>query len=120
MIKDTEYFKKKLESEKTLLETEMKTVGRENSKNPGGWEATPAKIDIDSADENELADKIEAFEDNSGILEQLDKQFLEIKLALERIKNGTYGICETCGKEIEVKRLDANPSARTCKKHLGA
>lgn len=25
--------------------------------------------------------------------------------ALERIKNGTYGICKNCGKEIPVRRL---------------
>ena len=39
--------------------------------------------------------------------------------ALEKIEKGTYGICETGGEKIEEDRLEANPSARTCKAHMG-
>ncbi len=116
--KDTEYFKKKLETEKALVEEELKTVGRKNTKNAGGWEATPGNIDIDSADENEVADKIEEFEENSSILEQLEKQLAEINEALESIKNKTFGICKVCKKNIEPTRLEANPSAKTCMTHM--
>ena len=112
--KDIEYFKKKLGSEKKLVEDELKTVGRKNPNNAGGWEATPGNIDIDSADENEVADKIEEFEENNSILEQLDKQLIEIDAALETIQLGTFGICTICKKEIETTRLEANPSAKTC------
>jgi len=38
--------------------------------------------------------------------------------ALEKIKLGTYGICEICGNHIEEERLQANPSARTDKAHM--
>jgi len=34
--------------------------------------------------------------------------------ALERIKNGTYGLCLECGKSISVERLEAVPHARLC------
>ncbi len=54
----------------------------------------------------------------SQILEQLEKQMSEIDAALERIENGTYGICEISGQPIEKERLEANPSARTCIKHM--
>ena len=37
------------------------------------------------------------------------KLIKKIKKALERIENGTFGICETCGEEITVKRLKARP-----------
>lgn len=40
----------------------------------------------------------------------------EIKSALEKLKEGTYGRCERCGKAIGVKRLEAMPSARLCVK----
>ena len=40
----------------------------------------------------------------------------EIDEALDRIEEGTYGICETCGEKISQKRLSAKPSARTCLK----
>ncbi|RMF96391.1 MAG: RNA polymerase-binding protein DksA [Candidatus Schekmanbacteria bacterium] len=38
----------------------------------------------------------------------------KINLALEQIKNGTFGICERCGEEIGLKRLLARPVATLC------
>lgn len=116
--KDLEYFKKKLEKEKTLLEEELKTVGRKNPQHAGGWEAVATASEVDPADENEVADKIEGFEENSGILEQLEKQMVEVQAALTRMEDGTYGTCEVSGEPIEKERLEANPSARTSVKHM--
>ncbi len=38
----------------------------------------------------------------------------DIEDALTRIKEGTYGVCEGCGKDIPKKRLEVYPSARYC------
>ncbi len=38
----------------------------------------------------------------------------EIEAALERIENGTYGICEVTGEPIHRARLEAIPTARLC------
>ncbi|OGR22251.1 MAG: RNA polymerase-binding protein DksA [Desulfobacterales bacterium RIFOXYA12_FULL_46_15] len=38
----------------------------------------------------------------------------KIKAALERIGDGTYGICETCGEDISIKRLMARPVTSKC------
>lgn len=38
----------------------------------------------------------------------------EIESALERIKNGNYGICETCGHDIPIERLEAVPATSQC------
>ncbi|MHC4842338.1 MAG: TraR/DksA family transcriptional regulator [Planctomycetota bacterium] len=38
----------------------------------------------------------------------------EIHRALERIEDGTYGICEGTGKQIPKARLKAQPWARYC------
>jgi RNA polymerase-binding transcription factor DksA len=111
--KDLQYFKDRLEKEKKILEDELATVGRINPSNPNDWEAVPGSLDIDNADENELADKIEEFEGNSAILKQLETQLNDVKSALEKIENGKYGICEVTGEEIERERLEANPAART-------
>jgi RNA polymerase-binding transcription factor DksA len=116
--KDIQYWKDKLENEKKLLESELATVGHVNPNNPGSWQATTTDIDVDSADENELADKMEELEENELILGQLEKQLVEVTAALERIEKGTYGICEVGGDKIEKERLEASPSARTCKKHM--
>ena len=120
MTIDYEHFKKKLEEEKLLLEQEMEKVGRINPDNPSDWEATPTLGDKDtsSADENTVADSIEEYEDNTAIVNTLEKRYNDIKSGLDKIKHGTYGICQVCQKEIEVDRLEANPSARTCKEHI--
>jgi len=115
--KDTENYKKKLLEEKKRLETELSDVGQKNPSTAQGWEATSGNIQVDTADENELADKLEEYEGNSGILTRLDEQLKEVEAALLRITSGTYGICEVCGKPIEMERLEANPSARFSLKH---
>ena len=38
----------------------------------------------------------------------------QIKEALDRIEDGTYGICEECEEEIPEKRLRAMPTATLC------
>lgn len=120
MTIDYEYFKNKLESEKALLEEELEKVGRRNPDNPSDWEATPALADKDvsAADENTVADSIEEYEDNAAIVSTLEKRYNDIKSGLDKIKHGVYGTCQICGIEIEFDRLDANPSARTCKEHI--
>ena len=42
------------------------------------------------------------------------KLIKKIKTALERIDKGTYGICEECGEEIGLKRLEARPVTTLC------
>ncbi len=37
-----------------------------------------------------------------------------IEEALRRVKDGTYGKCFSCGKQINKARLDAVPHARLC------
>lgn len=38
----------------------------------------------------------------------------KIDEAIERIDNGTFGICDDCGNEIDVKRLEARPVTTMC------
>jgi DnaK suppressor protein len=38
----------------------------------------------------------------------------KIHEALQRIEDGTYGICEGCGEEISVPRLKARPVTTLC------
>jgi RNA polymerase-binding transcription factor DksA len=114
---DTKKFKGLLEKELALLEGEMKEIGRKNPSNPADWEATETDLDSDSADENETADEIEEYENNTAIIKQLEIQYNNIKEALKKIKDGTYGKCNVCGEEIPEERLEASPSAMTCIKH---
>ena len=116
-IKDIKHFEELLIAERKELEEELSEVASKNPQNRGGWEANAGNLDIDSADENEVADKLEGLEENAAITTQLDNQLIEVKAAIDRIAKGTYGACEKCGKPIEKGRLEANPSARLSIKH---
>jgi RNA polymerase-binding transcription factor DksA len=117
MTIDLNYYKAKLNEEKKLLEKELQEVGRKNPDNPTDWEPVAIDRDVSQADENTVADNLEELEDNTAIVSTLEKSYANLNKALERIGSGTYGFCEICGKEIEKERLDANPSAHTCKEH---
>src|SRR5262245_33303753 len=44
-----------------------------------------------------------------------EKVFLsKIQKALERIDNGTFGVCEECDEPISLKRLEARPETTLC------
>ncbi len=38
----------------------------------------------------------------------------DVEHALAKYENGTYGLCENCGKPIAPTRLEAMPTARLC------
>ena len=118
MAIDYEHFKKKLETEKKLLEEELGKVGRRNPDNLSDWEATPIDRDASQADENTVADSIEGYEDNVAIVNTLETRYQDLKSALDKLKHGTYGLCQVCGEEIDAERLEANPSARKCREHM--
>jgi DnaK suppressor protein len=42
------------------------------------------------------------------------KLIMKVKEALDRIENGTFGICESCGRPISEKRLEARPVTTQC------
>jgi len=115
---DTKKFKTKLEEELKLVESELGDIGTEDKSNPvDGWSAVETEIDSDHADENDVADNLESFAENTAIVSKLKVQYENIKAALEKISEGTYGKCEVDGKDIPEARLEANPSAKTCIEH---
>ena len=112
------HFEDRLKEEFKTLEVELRSIGQRNPANPADWEAKPDKMDVMPSDSNEVADSIESYEENTGILKQLEIRFNEVKKALEKIKIGKYGLCEVDQKPIENERLEANPAAKTCLKHM--
>jgi DnaK suppressor protein len=115
---DINYFREKLEEELFLIEKELNSVGRRNPDNKADWEAEPADFDTDSADESEKADKMEEYEENTAVLKELEIRYNDVKDALAKIEDNTYGKCEISAEPIEEERLIANPAARTCMKHM--
>jgi DnaK suppressor protein len=64
--------------------------------------------------EEEAATEVVELEKRVALERQLLDSLTKIDRALEKCNAGTYGICDLCGKGIEVGRLEALPSACLC------
>lgn len=76
---------------------------------------------------NKITTEKESFPDPTDqAVAELDNNFLlklrgreqkllkKIDEAIARIDNGNYGVCESCGNEINIKRLEARPVTTLC------
>jgi RNA polymerase-binding transcription factor DksA len=70
--------------------------------------------DLDSAATDTEAEEQFGHARVSAIKVELNLKAKQIKKALERAKNGKYGICEDCGKMIDTDRLGVYPEATKC------
>lgn len=66
------------------------------------------------ADFSEQAIDLADDEALEGVDDVLRAEARQVRLALARIDNGTYGICTGCGEPIARMRLEAQPTATTC------
>ena len=48
------------------------------------------------------------------IRDRENKLIKKIKMALDRIEDNTFGVCENCGEDISVARLEARPVTTQC------
>ncbi len=103
-----------LGAERDAVEEELATYGRVQE--DGEWRGA-AVGEGPEADPNDAADQIEELAVNVPLVEELEKRHRDIADALEKMEDGTYGICEADEKEIPFDRLEANPAARTCVQH---
>ena len=51
---------------------------------------------------------------NMALRRRAKRKVRSLQDALARLEEGTYGICERCGREIGAQRLEAIPEARLC------
>jgi len=66
---------------------------------------------------SEIGDIASAEIDRNFLLRLRDRErklLKKIEKAIEKIDNGTYGICEVCGAEIPIERLEARPVTDLC------
>lgn len=114
---NTNDYKGLLLEEKARIESEMRGVAYKNPEIEGDWQPSAPDLNNETAEEGEVADRLEAFAGGAAIEVELEARLLEVDTALARIEAGTYGICRICGKAIEDARLHANPAAPTCITH---
>ncbi|NOY52040.1 MAG: RNA polymerase-binding protein DksA [Deltaproteobacteria bacterium] len=83
----------------------------------GANEAITSQLVKEKENLPELGDQASAEIDNNFLLRlkgREKKLLAKIDQALERIDNGTFGICEECGQAIGLKRLEARPVTTMC------
>ncbi len=98
----------KLKERKKELELELNKV---SSQGETGREANFQNI---GTDEDDNAQEVSNFSDQLSLVAQLSKNLEDVDKALKKIKEGTYGICKYCKKEIDPKRLLARPDSGSC------
>lgn len=101
---------KKLEQYRRALETRIAKLDRSVISAEREARALGTKT-ADALDQAALEYEKQAALHKASADRQLRKNLIQ---ALERIRQGTYGECQSCGGEIERKRLEALPSARYC------
>lgn len=78
---------------------------------------TVAQLKDQESSYSDLIDQASAYTDQTFLLRIKDREsrlINKIRSALERIEDGSFGICEICDEEISIGRLKARPVATQC------
>ncbi|MFA5087028.1 MAG: TraR/DksA C4-type zinc finger protein [Candidatus Paceibacterota bacterium] len=108
-----EEFKNQLEIKQLELEKELETIAHRSKEGSDHWEAGFPNDETNTDIEDETTE-VEEYENILPVGYVLEEDLKNVKLALEKIKNNTYGKCENCNKDLSEDRLRAFPEARYC------
>lgn len=96
----------RLVDERAHIVDELSAMGADTEE--GGIEIASDEGFADSA--ASTAEKAELL----ALVERLRETLTDVDDALARIDSGDYGVCEGCGEQIPIARLEARPQARLC------
>ena len=109
---ELEGFRKRLEAEEQSLLEELRETTAAKSR------AAEAEVvnEISGYDDHpaDMASDTFQKEKDQAILETIHDSLARVRNALSKIKRGTYGRCDSCGKQISLQRLRALPHATLC------
>jgi RNA polymerase-binding protein DksA len=103
----------RLEAERARLEDVRASLLEEAAPEVVG---AMAAQELSSADQHPADIGTELFEREKdlSILEQVAAELNGVEQAIRRVDDGTYGVCDTCGRPIGAERLQARPAATLC------
>lgn len=101
---ELDYFKDMLETRKEQIIKNITSVNDELAQ----------LRDMDLNDEGDYASVNSDDLVESAIGEQQHAELKEIEVALDKLKQGTYGICDMCEEDIGIHRLKVKPHAKFC------
>jgi DnaK suppressor protein len=109
---DTERFREALLDERKRVEHALASL---RDQHPGSLDEEVEETS--PTNDNHLAETATATlgrEIDYTLGENSGQVLSDIDAALERIEDGTYGTCVSCGQEIPLQRLEAYPAASLC------
>lgn len=109
--KTLDNIQEKLLQEKKELISQLESFADKNNNSENDYDA---KFPNYGEHEDENASEVADFESDLYLEKTLEKSLNKVDEALERIKKGTYGTCEKCGKPIDEKRCIVFPTATKC------
>ena len=110
MANDFSILQSRLESERKRLNAELEQLMGHMGPASERREGSPfGKREEEAVESAEL-------EKRMALQQRILDQLVETDHALEKLKDGTYGRCDRCGKAIDPARLEALPQASLCLK----
>lgn len=94
--------------EKLQQDQERIIYSQSDKKVDGAASYTETKDEVDSANEDILLSTHLRFSNRENFY------LKKIRKAIAKIENGEYGLCEECGSEISLARLQARPTSEMC------
>lgn len=101
----------KLLDEKAKLEEELGRFAKRNPQNADDFNADFPQL---GEKEDENASEVAEYSKDLTLERTLEASLKDVNKALERMKEGGYGACKYCGKQIDEKRLNARPTSTSC------
>lgn len=103
----------RLEADKKLLELLVAQCGEEAGLHRPLNEVTGGVI-TGIPEDADLAQALSDRETTDMLVHLLDQNREQVERALERLRDGAYGICEGCGRPIPGERMKYQPAATRC------
>jgi len=104
MAVDVEKYRKLLLDELDQLKVDIRAIAEE----------THPATDDRVLDAGDVGDAGETADVTAEIIDIKGDRREQVLVALQKVDDGTYGICENCGRAISPKRLDADAAAIYC------
>jgi DnaK suppressor protein len=105
--------RKRLQDERDRLQRIRDGLSAEAGEAAGEREAL-SELSLADQHPADLGTEMFEREKDMSILDRIDAEIADVDRALKRVDDGTYGVCEACGRPIPKARLDVRPEARFC------
>ena len=109
--KDLEYFKKLIIKKREEILQQLGNIKESSSNSDKDTSGTDSTYSIHMADHGTDEEQREKKYYHAS---RENRYLLHLEEALDRIEDGSYGICKDCGKDIPKERLEAVPNTRLC------